>query len=233
MLFAAGLGTRLYPITKEKPKALVEVNGQTLLERNLRYLQTFGIEEVVVNIHHFADLMKEEINRLNQILEVQIQVSDESDELLETGGGLMKARDFFENDFLVMNVDILTDMNLTPFIEFHTQNEALASLAVSDRASSRKLFFDNENQLRGWKNFKTEETKGSTEYPLQEKAFSGIHIINPKLFDKIENRGKFSIMKPYLELMESEPILGYDHSGDTLIDVGKLDTLEQAQKLFQ
>ncbi len=232
MLFAAGLGTRLYPITSDKPKALVKVNGITLLERNIEFLKSYGIKEIVINVHHFSDLVKNFLAGNNNF-GITIKISDESEELLETGGGLVKARKYFDKDFLVMNTDILTDLNLEKFMQFHQEHSPLVSLAISDRESSRKLQFDSDGNLCGWRNLKTEEViANESSVPFQELAFSGIHIINPNIFEKLPSSGKFSIIKPYLELMKTESIKGYNHSGDTLIDVGKLDAIEKAEKLF-
>ncbi len=231
MLFAAGLGTRLYPITKDKPKALVEINGKTLLQRNIEYLLSYGITEIVVNVHHFAPLIISEIEK-NKGFGATIFFSDERDEVLETGGGLMKAKDFFKTDFLAMNVDILTDLHLSDFIEFHSNKSPLASLAITDRESSRKLLFDDKTQLKGWKNLKTEEEIKISDQALLEYAFSGIHIISPDFFELVTQKGKFSIIQPYLELMEKQTILGFDHSGDLLLDVGKKEALTKAEKLF-
>src|SRR5690606_4184356 len=143
---------------------------------------------------------------------VKIQISDESDEVLETGGGLVKVKDLLGNKpFLVMNVDILTDLNISELINFHLENQPLVTLAVSDRESSRKLLFEENNQLKGWKNLNSGERIIASENPLTENAFSGIHIINPEIFEKMPNSGKFSIMTTYMELMKTERILGFDH----------------------
>lgn len=230
LLFAAGLGSRLKPFTDFHPKALAVVNGKTLLQHNLEYLKQFRIEKVVINVHHFANQIIEFVNTNNFGLEIII--SDESDEVLETGGGLLKAKKHLENSaFLVMNVDILTDLDVSKMIEFYFQNKALVVLAVSDRKSSRKLFFDHENKLMGWKNFSNQEEIGTIK-DCKPLAFSGIHIINPKIFDLIQEKGKFSIMSSYMGLMEKNTILGFDHSGGKLIDVGKPEAISEAEKLF-
>jgi len=144
MIFAAGLGTRLKPFTDNHPKALAVVNGKPLLQRNIEYLKSFGIDEIVINVHHFADQIIEFLEE-NNYFGIEIIISDETDQVLETGGGLVKAKDNFTEDFLVMNVDILTDLNLAEFIKAHQENKAIVSLAVSDRDSSRKLFFNEKN----------------------------------------------------------------------------------------
>lgn len=232
ILFAAGLGTRLKPFTDNHPKALAVVNGRTLLERNIEYLKSYGINEFVINVHHFADQIVDFLEK-NEDFGVKIQISDESDEVLETGGGLVKAKDLLGNQpFLVMNVDILTDLNIPELINFHLDNQPLVTLAVSARESSRKLLFEENNQLKGWKNLNSGERIISSEKPLTEKAFSGIHIINPEIFEKMPNSGKFSIMTTYMELMKTEKILGFDHSGGILVDVGRPESVLEAEKFF-
>ncbi len=232
LLFAAGLGTRLKPFTDNHPKALAMVNGKTLLERNIEYLKSYGINEFVINVHHFADQIVDFLEK-NENFGVNIQISDESDEVLETGGGLVKAKDLLGNEpFLVMNVDILTDLNISKLMEFHLENQPLVTVAVSGRESSRKLLFEENNQLKGWKNLNSGEEIIASEKPLTEKAFSGIHIINPEIFEKMPNSGKFSIMTTYMELMKTEKILGFDHSGGILVDVGRPESVLEAEKFF-
>lgn len=234
MIFAAGLGTRLKPFTDNHPKALAVVNGKPLLQRNIEYLKYFGIEEIVINVHHFADQIIEFLEE-NNYFGIEITISDETDQVLETGGGLMKAKANFEEDFLVINVDILTDLNLADFIKAHQENKALVTLAVSDRNSSRKLFFNEKNELKGWRNLKTEEEIKAVDSldNCKDLAFSGIHVISPTLFDKITEKGKFSIMKVYMDLMQTESIIGFDHSGGILIDVGRPESVLEAENYFK
>jgi len=233
MIFAAGMGTRLKPFTDHHPKALAEVNGKTLLQRNIEYLKTVGVTELTINVHHFANQIIDFLNQNNNF-DIHIRISDETPELLETGGGLVKAKELIgDQSFLVMNVDILTDLNLEDLIQFHYQYQPLVTLAVSDRESSRKLLFKKNRQLAGWKNHNTGEEILTTDEPLKELAFSGIHIINPRIFDKMPSSGKFSIMKIYMELMKTEEILGFDHSGGVLIDVGKPESIAEAEKIFK
>lgn len=234
MIFAAGLGTRLKPFTNNHPKALAVVNGKPLLQRNIEYLKSFGINEIVINVHHFADQIIEFLED-NNYFGIEITISDETDQVLETGGGLVKAKANFEEDFLVMNVDILTDLNLANFIKAHQENKALVTLAVSDRNSSRKLFFNEQNELKGWRNLKTEEEIKAVDSldNCKDLAFSGIHVISPTLFDKITEKGKFSIMKVYMDLMKTESIIGFDHSGGILIDVGRPESVLEAEQYFK
>lgn len=234
MIFAAGLGTRLKPFTENHPKALALVNGTTLLQRNIEYLRAAGINEIVINVHHFADQIMVFLEE-NNYFGIEITISDETDQVLETGGGLVKAKANFDEDFLVMNVDILTDLNLTELIKSHQENNALVTLAVSDRNSSRKLYFNEQNELKGWRNLKTEEEIKAVNSldNLRNLAFSGIHVIHPNLFDKITEKGKFSIMKVYMDLMKTESILGFDHSGGVLIDVGRPESVIEAEQYFK
>lgn len=232
MLFAAGLGTRLKPFTNHHPKALALVNGKSLLERNIEYLKSYGIEEIVINIHHFGNQIVEFINQQDQF-GIRILISDESDEVLETGGGLVKAKNLLGDErFLVMNVDILTDLNLHEFMNFHQANHPLISLAVSKRESSRKLLFDQKIVLKGWKNLATSEEILLSQDDYEEFAFSGLHIIEPTIFDWLPKSGKFSIMKSYMDLMHHQRILGFDHSGGKLVDVGRVESVREAEKLF-
>jgi MurNAc alpha-1-phosphate uridylyltransferase len=233
LIFAAGLGTRLKPFTDIHPKALALVNGKTLLQRNIEYLKAAGIHEMVINIHHFGnqivDFLQQHAN-----FGCRIEISDETDEVLETGGGLLKARPFLEgDDFVVLNVDILTQMDLTQMLAFHQTHLPLVTLAVSDRDSSRKLMFDHNMRLCGWKNFATGEEIITQTQVYKVSAFSGIHIMRKDIFDYIEERGKFSIMKSYMRLMSGQILLGYDHSGDILIDVGKPEAIAQAEVFFK
>lgn len=232
LIFSAGLGTRLKPFTDNHPKALASVNGKTLLERNIEYLKSFGINEFVVNVHHFSEQIKEFLKSKDNF-GAAIHISDESDEVLETGGGLVKARKFLENEtFLVMNVDILTDLDISHLIQVHEKHKPVVTLAISDRKSSRKLLFEKDMWLKGWKNLSTGEEIIESDEILIERAFSGIHIIEPELFEMLPKGGKFSIMTSYMELMKSEIIMGYDHSGGKLVDVGRPESVTEAERMF-
>ena len=234
MLFASGLGTRLKPFTDKHPKALAEVNGKTLLEHNIRYLQRFGIEDVIVNVHHFADQIIQVLNDSNGFGS-WVTISDERDEVLETGGGLKKAAPYFEHEdnFVVMNVDVLTNLDLNKMIEAHTASDAMATLAVMKRASSRQLLFDEHMMLCGWTNNNTGEQKIVREVlEMQPLAFSGIQVLNNRMLD-IPFKGKFSIIDLYLHNARENIIRGYNHTGNIFIDVGKPDSLEKAGYLFE
>ena len=234
LIFAAGKGTRLKPFTDSHPKALALVNDVPLLERNIKYLQNFGVTEFVINVHHFGEQIVEFLEKNNHF-GAKIDISYEKDELLETGGGLLFAQKYLENEenFLIMNADILTDLNIHELVKFHETHLPLATLAVSDRNSSRKLFFNSEMVLKGWMNKNSGETKmAEFNNEFKELAFSGIHCINSSIFDKIKRRGKFSIMEEYLDLMFENEILGFQHEA-RLIDVGRPESVIEAEKYFK
>lgn len=234
MIFAAGLGSRLKPWTDHHPKALAVVNGKSLLQRNIEYLQKHGIEEVIVNVHHFADQIIAAIEK-NKGWGSKVTISDETDSVLETGGGLKKAAWYFAdgNDFVVMNVDILTDMDLTAMILRHKEQKPLATLAVSNRDTSRYFLFDEQHILSGWRNVKTGEEKiVRPDKTLIQKAFSGIHVISPLLLALIKQEGKFSMVDVYLDLAKERVISSYDHTGAHMIDVGKPESILKAETIF-
>ena len=234
MIFAAGMGTRLKPFTDNHPKALARVNGVPLLERNIKYLQSYGINDFVINIHHFGGQILAFLGE-NDNFGANIEISNESDELLETGGGLLFAKRFLENEknFLIMNVDILTDLNITNFINIHELKGGMVTLAVSDRDSTRKLMFNDKMYLKGWKNLTTnKKTVVGGIFKLRELAFSGVHCVNSEIFTKITRTGKFSIMDEYLDMMKEDIIIGYQHTAN-LIDVGKPESVAEAEKLFR
>lgn len=234
MILAAGLGTRLKPFTDHHPKALAVVNGKTLLQRNIEYLKSFGITELILNVHHFADQIINHIKENNDF-GISITISDETNEVLETGGGLKKASWFFEDGkpFLLMNVDILTKLDLQAMMNAHTAQKPMATLAVSDRNSSRCFLFNEKQELCGWKNKNTGEEKISKiSNHYFEKSFSGIHIIDPAIFTFMHQVGKFSIVDTYLELAKTHIIQSFDHSGALLMDVGKPESIIEAEKYF-
>ena len=233
MIFAAGLGTRFKPWTDQHPKALAVVNGKSLLQRNIEYLQQYGIYNVVVNVHHFAQQITDAISQ-NKGWGSEVIISDETDAVLETGGGLKKAAHLFQpSPVLIINVDILTDLDLTAMIRFHQEEAPLATLAITNRVSSRYFLFDEYNTLCGWQNTKTGEQKISrTVTPLIPKAFSGVHIIEPVLFPLITQEGKFSMVDVYLQLATQHTIKGYEHSYSKFIDVGKPEAVAIAENMF-
>jgi NDP-sugar pyrophosphorylase family protein len=234
MIFSAGLGTRFKPWTNTHPKALARVNEKSLLQRNVEYLQSYGITHLVVNIHHFPEQIIDEI-KINKGWGSTIEISDEKDELLDTGGGLLKARKFLANNtFLTINVDILTNLQLDKFTQFHKDQEALISLAVTNRKTTRYLLFNTQNRLTGWRNIDSGLERIAIETPTPNlKAYSGIALFQPDIFDLIPFTGKFSLIDVYLALAPYHRILGYDHSGDKLVDVGKPESVSRAESLFE
>ena len=249
MILAAGLGTRFKPWTDRHPKALATINGKSLLQRNIEYLQQHGIRDVVVNVHHFAGQIVEMLHVHNG-WGSHITVSDETDQVLETGGGLQKARPWLEKaPFVVMNVDILTDLDLSEMIRDHFDHRPLATLAVTGRTTSRYFLFNDRQELCGWRNTKTGEeriarpassakTAGAADGSglpadgLVQRAFSGIHVIDPAIFPMIRQQGKFSMVDVYLDLAATQLIRGFDHSGSRLIDVGRPESVELAARMF-
>lgn len=234
MILAAGLGTRLKPWTDHHPKALALVNGKSLLQRNIEYLQGYGIKDIIVNVHHFADQIMDAIHS-NNGWGSNITISDETNEVLETGGGLKKAAPYFdgEDDFVLMNVDILTNLDLKAMIAQHQASNALATLATTSRETSRYFLFNENNTLCGWRNVKTGEEKiKRDESPLVPKAFSGVHVISTKLLPLIEQEGKFSMVDVYLSLAAAQDIQSFDHSQSSFIDVGKPESVAKAEAMF-
>jgi N-acetyl-alpha-D-muramate 1-phosphate uridylyltransferase len=233
MLFAAGLGTRFKPWTDTHPKALAVVNGKTLLQRNIEYLQEYDITDVVVNVHHFPEQVIDVLEK-NDGWGSTITISDESDELLDTGGGLLKAKHLlFRDTILALNVDILTDINIKHFLAHHQQENSLITVAVSDRTTSRYLLFNKYNRLIGWRNKSTDETRIVIEAKdIFEKAYSGMAIFQPEALDLISLRGKFSLIEAYLQLAPENKIAGYDHTGERWIDVGKPESLNKAEEMY-
>ena len=234
MILAAGLGTRLKPFTDQHPKALAVVNNKTLLQRNIEYLQQHNIYEVIINVHHFAE-------QITNIIEVNngwgsnIVISDETDAVLETGGGLKKAAVFLEHEqtFVLMNCDVLTDLDLSSMISYHKAEQPLATLAVTERTTSRYFLFDEKLTLCGWRNINTGDEKiARSSKVLQQKAFSGIHVLSNRIFDLMQQEGKFSMVDVYLSLAATEKILAFDHSDSKFIDVGKPESIQQAEVLF-
>lgn len=235
LLLSAGLGTRLKPFTDKHPKALAPVNGRSLLEWNIRNLQRFGIFDIVVNVHHFADQITGLLEQENGFGS-RIEISDERDAVLETGGGLKKAAPFFRNekDLLVMNVDMLTNADIGNLIRKHMECRTLVTLAVQQRESSRYFLLNRDMELKGWENRITGEQKPAGLPPdLNPFAFSGIQVLNGDIFSRIRQEGKFSLVDVYLDLCSSENIKGIDHTGDLLLDVGKPESLVLAEILFK
>lgn len=236
MILAAGLGTRLRPLTDDRPKALVEVNGKTLLEITLRRLSGFGIKDVIVNVHHFADLVIEFLQR-HQSFGMRVEVSRE-DLLLDTGGGLKKASWFFlengdkEQPFLLHNVDVISTIDFASMLQSHEESGALATIAVKDRPTSRYLLFDEKCQLCGRRSAGTpsdERVRPSNE--THAYAFCGIHIISPRLLPMLTEEGVFSIIGSYLRLAgQGHPIRGFRADGYYWRDLGTRASVKAAEE---
>ena len=233
MILAAGLGTRLRPMTDDRPKALVEVAGHTLLEITLRRLKKFGIRDVIVNAHHFADLVVDYLKQ-NDNFDMRVEISRE-EVLLDTGGGLKKAAWFFLEDpshelFVLHNVDVLSDIDLDRMVKFHRENDALATLAVQKRETSRYLLFDEQNRLCGRRRGRepAPEIVRSSEH-LQALAFSGVHVISWRFLEMIEEQGAFSIISSYLRLSgQGEKIAAFRADQYYWRDLGKPENVAQA-----
>ncbi len=236
MILAAGLGTRLRPLTDDRPKALVEVAGHTLLEITLRRLRESGIREVIVNVHHFADMVVDYLKKHGNF-GMRIEISRE-EELLDTGGGLKKAAWFFLDDsgraeepVVLHNVDVISTIDLERMVRFHRDNEALTTLAVQDRETSRYLLFDERNELCGRR-----AGRGSAEIvrstgDMQALAFSGVHVISPRLLQRLTEDGAFSIISSYLRLAgEGEKILAFRADEFYWRDLGRLENVRQAER---
>lgn len=235
IIFAAGPGPHLKPWTDEHPKALAPVNGKSLLQRNIEYLQRHGINDVIVNVHHFADQVVDAIER-HKGWGSNVAVSDERGALLRTGGGLKNVAAWFgETDpFVVMNVDMLTDMDLAKMLEFHAAHKAKITMAVTKRLTSRNFLFNDQGRLCGWINTQTGEQRMSrADQPLIPKAYSCINIFEPSVFPLITREGAFSIIDLYIDVAKHALVLGYDHTGDNLVDIGRPESLAKAETFFQ
>jgi NDP-sugar pyrophosphorylase family protein len=235
MIFSAGLGTRFKPWTEKHPKALAIVNGKSLLQRNIEYLQQYDIRDIIVNVHHFSQQVIDTLQE-NKGWGSNVMISDETDEVLETGGGLLKAKPFFTpgEKFITCNVDILTNLDLSRLFHFHKEHKPLISFGVTNRKTSRNFLFDQNNRLCGWINNKTGEQRMAIEKAdLVQKAYSTIALFEYDIFQLIPFKGKFSLVDVYLHLAKDHIILGYDHSGDKLVDVGKPESIAIAESLFR
>ncbi len=233
-ILAAGLGTRLRPLTNSKPKALIEISGRTLLELTITRLLKFRFDEIIVNVHHFAD-------QIVQFLETKknfgarISISYETKLLLDTGGGLKNASWFFNDNkpFLIHNVDVITDIDLAALCKYHLSSTGVATLAVQNRKSSRYFLFDKEKNLYGWKNLDTGESKlvRNNSEALEPFAFSGIQIVSPAILDWMPDRKVFSLVDLYLSVASKNRITYFDHTNSVFIDLGKKENLTEAEPI--
>jgi NDP-sugar pyrophosphorylase family protein len=229
MILAAGKGTRLLPLTEHLPKALIKIQEVPILQHCILYLKFFGVNEIIINVHHHADQI---INFLktNNNFGLRIEISDEREELLDTGGGLYKARWFFGNGdpFFLTTSDVITNLNLEFLYHYHLVNKPLATLAVKQRPSSREFLFDEQYNLCGWHNNMTGETRWTryTDHPRQI-AFSTIHVIDPAIFSLITEKGAFSMTDLYLRLASDHMIKGFEHNGSLWFECGRIENLEK------
>lgn len=236
MILAAGKGTRLQPLTNTRPKALVEIDGKPLLGIIINNLKNSGFTDIVINVHHFAEQIYKFLSDNNNF-GVNIRISDEQDLLLDTGGGLLKARPYLMDGdpILVHNVDIITNLNLKELYTFHKQTKALATMAVKNRNTSRSLLINSEGDLSGWINNLTGEVKharGDLAH-LKPIAFSAIHVLSPEIFELITETGVFSIMDVYLRIAKTHRIATFMHDNDYWLDLGRIENIEEAANFLK
>jgi NDP-sugar pyrophosphorylase family protein len=236
MIFAAGVGSRLKPLTDFKPKALVEIEGKPLLFYAIKKLAAAGCTGIIVNVHHFANQIVEYLHQ-NDNFGIDIQISDETDLLLDTGGGLKKASWFFSDasPFFVYNVDVISDISLDKMLDVHAKTGSMATLAVMNRQTSRYLLWDNDFFLAGWRNKEKNIDKISRHVShYNELAFSGIQVLNPIIFSYFKHDNPvFSILDLYLDVAKYEKIAGYNHSGDAWFDLGKYNEFDKAVAIIR
>lgn len=258
MIFAAGLGTRLKPLTDTCPKALVKVGDKPMLQHTIEHLIQHGFDEIIINIHYLGHQIKDFLQQ-HQNFGIRIEISDETDLILETGGGLLKAQSFFDDGkpFLVCNTDVFTNIDLNKFYHKHLSENPIATLAVRNRKSSRLLLFDNENKLCGWQNLKNDEIKfpsvfgdsaahyfeaqheifSDPKYEVVKQAkayaFSGYQIISPEIFMQLTRSGIFSLVEWYIDICAHQPIHAFIHNDDTWIDIGSPEQLKKANDIYQ
>ncbi|MBR5725435.1 MAG: nucleotidyltransferase family protein [Muribaculaceae bacterium] len=244
LIFAAGLGTRLRPLTNDRPKAMVEIAGKPMLQHVIERVAAAGFDDITINIHHFGQTIIDFLEH-NGNFGLNIHISDERGLLLDTGGGILKARQWLDGDepFLVHNTDIISTLDLKAFYDYHVEHDALATILVKERVTQRYFLFDENDRLRGWTNKATGEVKPDVqklqELTLKELAFGGLHVISPRIFPELERyhrkngEDKFSIVPFYIKQCSHHLIQGYQPQDDYLwLDIGKPDTLAQAEELL-
>lgn len=241
MIFSAGLGTRLRPLTNDRPKALVEVGGIAMLERVINRLKSYGVDEIVINIHHFGEKIIDFVNENNNF-GITIHISDERDLLLDTGGGILKARKWLDGEepFIIHNADILTDFDLNEMMRQHIDTQADATLLVADRKTSRYFCINESNRLKGWTNITTGEVRptGYTANATDRlRAFGGVHIVSPSIFNALSNYStepKFSITPFYIDKCNELKIMGYTPTEEyQWHDIGKIESIKIAEQSFR
>ncbi|HOZ31178.1 MAG TPA: sugar phosphate nucleotidyltransferase [Bacteroidales bacterium] len=234
MIFAAGLGTRLAPLTNNKPKALVEINGKPMLQMQIEKLINSGFNYIVINVYHFADQIKAFLN--NNTFDAEIVISDESQLLLNTGGGLKNVKKFFESGDIILlhNVDIFSDIDLSEFFKFHASFDNILTMAVKDRKSSNYLLFDDTDRLCGWKSYKTgSEIIAIDKQKYKELAFSGIYVFNFELFNLIKKEGSFPIIPELLEIAKINRIGAWVHNNNFILDLGKPEAIAECERFLK
>ena len=245
LIFAAGLGTRLKPLTDDRPKAMVEIAGKPMLQHVIERVAAAGFDDITINIHHYGQMIIDFLER-NDNFGLSIHISDERGLLLDTGGGILKARQWLDGDepFLVHNTDIISTLDLNAFYDYHCHHDALATILVKERKTQRYFLLDENDRLRGWTNKATGEVKpdnGKIEgMKLHEMAFGGLHVISPRIFPELERfhrkggEDKFSIVPFYINMCSHHLIQGYHPDSDyQWLDIGKPETLAQARELLQ
>ncbi len=234
MIFAAGLGTRLTPITNNIPKALVEVGGKTLIQRAIESVWQVGVDEIIINVHHFSEAVIQYLSN-NSNFGANIYISNESEELLDTGGGLQKVRSRLEsaNLIIALNVDVVTNINYSKLIAYHKNAKALATLAVRNRKSSRYFLFDEKLRLSGWQNVKnSQKILMCNKVDFSSLAFSGIQIISPELFNYMPDKQIFGMVEWYLNAAETDRIIAYLHDEDYWFDAGTIEKINSIEKFL-
>lgn len=233
MILAAGTGTRLQPLTNTMPKALIKVCGISMLEHQINYLRYHGVNEIIINVHHFAGMIVDFIRKKD--FGCRIEFSDESDQLLETGGGLKKASWFFNDGepFFLLGSDMFTDLNLAELMKFHEKNTPLATLAMKKRNSTRDFLVNENNLLCGWKNNLTGEEIKTRESAsnLTNYGFSVIHVISPEIFRLITETGAFSMTGLYLRLSSGYPVMGFIHNHSQWYELGRQENFNDKDLL--
>ncbi len=240
MILAAGLGTRLYPMTENKPKALVEVDNKPLLEHIILKLKHSGFSQIIINVHHFSELILNFLKQKNNF-GIDILISDETDQLLDTGGALKQVGHLFnlKESLLVHNVDIFSNVDLKELFQSHQKEEKnrLSTLFISQKQTKRYLLFNEKNQLKGWTNIETGEKKPFQNLDinqLRKMAFSGIQVVSPSIFEKMKNEDKkFSIIDFYMKMCQLENIIGHQTENSQILDIGKLHTLQEATHFLE
>jgi len=235
MIFAAGLGTRLRPMTDTIPKALVCIGGKPMLERVIEKMIRADCREIVVNVHHFPEQIRDFLKEHHHF-GITIHVSDESDAILDTGGGLLRAAALLRGDepVLIHNVDVISNLDLQMLVNWHRASQALATLVVRERKTERYLLFNREMRLTGWTNRDTGETREALPEFIHDSkplAFSGIHVVSPRFLDVLTGSGKFSLIDTYLRMTPFYPVMGYEDHSAVWMDVGKPAQLAEAERL--